>query len=427
MSCVTSFFPWRVVTLVGLFGFAAAGSAQSETEECANDFGIIPDRAALQIIIENHLEWLTDSATGARAELCRLILTDVELEGADLRRAKLEEADLRGANLQGANLEKAHMHRANLTGADLRDANFAESIMRKVNLDGADLSGANLEQANLRKSSAIGSRFDGANLAGANLSKANLERASLIRADLRGASLRKARLRFADIREANLDGANLPQADLTGANFADSSLINSDFEGAVFDATNVSPEQLSRALGVSAAQRNSTVQIPGSAFAEQAVSGEQTSEAEVIPALTDPGEPVVVDAGVDSQADANTAAEQAVVAVVEPAPEPEPPPVVEETASAQPTIKSGGFLVQLGSFRVAETAHNLWGDISDEHSNLFASYVARVKAVDLGADSGKWHRLQVGPFDSKQAAAALCTDYQKVKTESPCIPVVAED
>ncbi len=73
----------------------------------------------LKKILEEHTLWLSNSTTGARADL----------SGANLSRANLYGANLSGANLSGANLSGADLSRANLSGA---------------NLSGADLSGADL-------------------------------------------------------------------------------------------------------------------------------------------------------------------------------------------------------------------------------------------------------------------------------------------
>ena len=71
-------------------------------------------------------------------------LSGADLEGADLSGVNLEGANLRYANLSGADLRGANLRYANLRGADLRGAD-----LRYANLSGAYLSGANLEGANL--------------------------------------------------------------------------------------------------------------------------------------------------------------------------------------------------------------------------------------------------------------------------------------
>lgn len=62
---------------------------------------------------------------------------EVDLFGADLRRAAL-----RWAKLSGADLSEADLGETNLVGANLRGANLMEADLGEANLVGADLSGA---------------------------------------------------------------------------------------------------------------------------------------------------------------------------------------------------------------------------------------------------------------------------------------------
>ena len=423
---------WRFLGLAVLLGTATFGFAQDQSEECGNDYGLIPDPTSLRLILQAHSQWLADPDTGARAELCRMNLAGVELEAADLRRVKLEEADLRGAKLRGANLEKAHLHEANLAGADLTETNLTDTVMRKTNLDQADFSRADLAGASLRKSSASGARFVGANLSEANLTKVNFTRASLVGANLQGAKMRKAVLELADIRQANLDGAKLRQADFTRANLVGSSFVDADFGGAVLVGTNVDAAQLAAAQGLTEEQLEGIVQMSGNAFAALNAASEEASEPEVgvVGGADEPeveaasvDEPEVEIASVDdSDVDepevavaSGTESEVEVASVGQPA---------EETEVA-PAIVDGAYVVQLGSFRVEETAYNVWREVKAKHESLFAPYSARVVSVDLGVENGKWHRLQVGPLPSRQAAATLCANYQKARADAPCIPVTA--
>ena len=409
---------WRFFGLAVLLGCAAHGFTQDQTEDCTNEYGLSPDPTSLRLILQAHHQWLVDPDTGARGELCRMSLTGVELQGADLRRVKLEEAELSGANLRRANLERAHMHGANLAGADLSESNLTDTVMRKTTLDEADFSGAVLTGANLRKSSASGARFVEANLIETNLTKTNLAGASFIGANMRRAKLRKAVLEMADLREVNLDEAKLRQADLTRANLVGSSFVDADFKGAVLLGANVDTAELADAQGLTEEQLEGTMQMSGNVFAAQNNASEEDSEPEV----------EVVGDVVEAEAEVlNVEAPEVGVADEE---EPEiavagVDQAAEEVAVAAPEIVDGAFVVQLGSFRIEETAHKVWREVKSKHERLFAPYKARVVSVDLGAESGKWHRLQVGPLPSRQAAVALCADYQKARADAPCIPVIS--
>jgi uncharacterized protein YjbI with pentapeptide repeats len=94
----------------------------------------------LKTILAEHSKWLSDPATGARANL----------RGADLHDADLRESDLRGADLSDAHLSGANLYGADLRGANLSEANLYGANLRGANLYGADLRGAGLRDADLR-------------------------------------------------------------------------------------------------------------------------------------------------------------------------------------------------------------------------------------------------------------------------------------
>lgn len=79
--------------------------------------------------------------------LAGLILTNVDLRGADLRRSSFAASDLRGADLRRADLRGADFRGADLGDADLRGANLAGADLSFATLVGADLRSANLTGA----------------------------------------------------------------------------------------------------------------------------------------------------------------------------------------------------------------------------------------------------------------------------------------
>ena len=172
------------------------------------------------------------------AILVGAILTGADLTGADLTFANLTDADLSpspstetfsgrkttisrvvhtGTKLSGANLTRALLVHADLTDADLTDAT----------LTGATLTGANLTGAKLTDAKLIGANLTGAKLINADLTRANLESW-----DVTGAVL-----------TANLTGADLTGANLTGARWPADAEVP---EGWQRDADS---EQLSKAAG----------------------------------------------------------------------------------------------------------------------------------------------------------------------------------
>jgi len=134
-----------------------------------------------------------------------------------LCRAILPEANLSGANLGSANLSGANLVGANLSGANLVDANLSGANLGSANLSGANLGSANLSGANLGSANLSGASLWGANLSGARLGGANLERADLRSANLEGANLGSANLSGATLEVANLSGATLEVANLSRA------------------------------------------------------------------------------------------------------------------------------------------------------------------------------------------------------------------
>jgi uncharacterized protein YjbI with pentapeptide repeats len=214
---------------------------------------------------------------------CRHAGTQIDLTGADLRKAdlygaNLECADLTGAELRGAttqfthfgdlkdvnfdecdgehvylkNLQNCTFRGANLgdawffyyhtgivencdfTGARMAGARLTKGTYRDCSFVGGDLSDAHLEEtvcervdfskADLSRLHAARANLTGATLAKANLSRADLRGSTLVRADLRNANLREAVLSDADLTGANVAGADFQDAVLTGA-----TLKNVDF------------------------------------------------------------------------------------------------------------------------------------------------------------------------------------------------------
>lgn len=149
-----------------------------------------------QMMLENLLE---------QADLSGSELSEVHLEGANLKhirlwRANLSSADLESANLQDAWLGEANFSYAKLTSANLRGAELESSNLERANFANANLCKANLKQADLHSASLYDAEFDQACLDLANLSGSNL-----LYANLRGASLRETRFDEATVLP---DGTN---------------------------------------------------------------------------------------------------------------------------------------------------------------------------------------------------------------------------
>jgi hypothetical protein len=87
---------------------------------------------------------------------------------------------------------------------------------------------------------------------------------------------------------------------------------------------------------------------------------------------------------------------------------------VDPTVVPPATVRSAGsgsYVVQVGSYPNDAAAASAWQSIKGKNTALLASYKPDVVPADLGA-KGKWYRLRVGPFDSKDTASDLCTKLQ---------------
>lgn len=202
--------------------------------------------------LEAHKQWLSSHGRegrqleriGAKLDRSNLrlaVLSEANLQDADLEHALLEGGRLQSTNLQnatlrGADLQRALLHKTNLQGADLYEANLQEASLREANLQGANLMLANLRQAelyasNLQRAFLKETQLQDANLQGANLQGANLNQAILRSADLRGAKLQSCNLQDASLQHANLQHTDFTDctglvacqfagSDLTGAKFS---------------------------------------------------------------------------------------------------------------------------------------------------------------------------------------------------------------
>ena len=157
-------------------------------------------------------------------------LSDLNLYGADFRRAvligaKLHKADLTKAKLKGANLRNVNFRNAILAEADLETAYLGGAKLHKTDLTKAKLKGANLRNVNFRNAILAEADLETAYLCGAKLHKANLTWAQLHKADLTG-----AKLKGANLKNANLQNTCLVEADLQNANLLFVNLKICDFK-----------------------------------------------------------------------------------------------------------------------------------------------------------------------------------------------------
>lgn len=137
-----------------------------------------------------------------------IVISNANLEKADLRGTDFGLSDLSGTVLTGANLEGSKLGRTSLAGALADGANFAGAEGYRSNLSG--LSG---KTAVFR-----GAEFQRSSFANAVLNGANFEKAELARVDFAGASLGDNGFAFANLARASFKTAKIEgPLDLSGA------------------------------------------------------------------------------------------------------------------------------------------------------------------------------------------------------------------
>ena len=124
------------------------------------------------------------------ANLAWMDLTNVNFEGADLRRSLMEGCNLAGARFDHAQMDHANLRSARLTGASLRAVTLTSGVFQ-----GADLRGAALHDARLRRVIFCDANLTGAQFTGANLDEADLRWATYALDEMTDADLSSARIR----------------------------------------------------------------------------------------------------------------------------------------------------------------------------------------------------------------------------------------
>lgn len=136
-------------------------------------------------------------------DLSRRNLSELVLDGADLR-----DANLSGANLFGSSMNHADLVGATLAGARINSVQLVGARLHEADLSSADLTGATV----LRKAVLAGAKLDNADLSEADLTETILDSASL-----RGTTLDRARLVRSDLYRADLSDTSMLWVDLREA------------------------------------------------------------------------------------------------------------------------------------------------------------------------------------------------------------------
>lgn len=133
--------------------------------------------------------------------LRNVVLSDVDLTGADL-----SNVDLSWANLSGTTIQQGDLTDARLIHAELSDARLVNCTMLRADLTWATLSRARLD--------------------GVDLTEAIMNKSTLIQTSLRNATMHYVSLKGADLTDARLKGADLTGAITTSAKLSDTELTS---------------------------------------------------------------------------------------------------------------------------------------------------------------------------------------------------------
>lgn len=194
--------------------------------------------SALWLVFRNAKFLRTEYLDSKRLDLSGKNLRRSAFRYSDFSNATLNNSDFSDSAFYGVNF--AHVSSwgscfKNSTFVAFRApfAKFSQSILTNVDMEYADLhdcafSTCDLRKANFRWAHLTSTRFEDT-----NLTSARLERASLVDTYLAGVNLRDADLRYASLRHATLTNTELNGADLCGADLSGASLT--DVTGALFD------------------------------------------------------------------------------------------------------------------------------------------------------------------------------------------------
>lgn len=95
------------------------------------------------------------------------------------------------------------------------------------------------------------------------------------------------------------------------------------------------------------------------------------------------------------------------------APSPTPAPAAQPTA---PAASTGGWVIQIGSFRDQARAQTEWAGLQRKHAGILTAATADIQRADLG-DRGIWYRLRAATYATKGAAETACASLKAAGTD----------
>lgn len=145
-----------------------------------------------QLFDEYYIVGCFPGATLSNARFTNCVFHEGDLSRTDLSSARLENVRFEYLSMQEINLSSASLGRCsfvgdiNLAGAQCKRAWLKEIVLQHANLERVDFTLANLEHAQLQQSHCQGARFHQAQLSSANFRQADIRSAVFTRARVAG-------------------------------------------------------------------------------------------------------------------------------------------------------------------------------------------------------------------------------------------------
>ncbi|MCD4751006.1 MAG: pentapeptide repeat-containing protein, partial [Thermoanaerobaculales bacterium] len=185
---------------------------------------------------------------GILDKVSELDLQGRDLRYADFRNSVLPKVNMLGANLRGARFERARLDYAALGCATLENTRFSQAWMTGASFTPPRSAGGGLrrcpdggQSTRLEDCDLKEARLDGARLRWLKSKDSDFSSALMVGSDLTESVFDGSKLQYVDLRGADLYRARITQADALGADFSFASLrcvrfVKSDLRGARFAA-----------------------------------------------------------------------------------------------------------------------------------------------------------------------------------------------
>jgi uncharacterized protein YjbI with pentapeptide repeats len=212
------------------------------------------NRDELEIIINNHMLWLSDFGN-AVAKHKKNLQWAIERTLVDSLQQKIENDTLKTI-LKKFSLDerRCNLDSANLSGiilvndTDLRASSLRRAFLNNAVLCSTKFGWSNLSGAKICNAKMLGIGLWGTELTDAMLSSSDLTKAFMRQVDFAGVILDTVILCFSDMQKSNLRNAKLHCADISGVNLDGSNMSGADLSTITIKGTHISNVRLVGAM-----------------------------------------------------------------------------------------------------------------------------------------------------------------------------------